>query len=83
MEKYNLLQFYFTKDVELAISLVAYYMNIRRYIKEKILDYPTFFIKELFEDKYDNEYNLVEETIYIESFGNLISVDFKDLDSLF
>jgi len=82
MKEYNLLQFYFNKDVKLSIPLVAYSCNIR-YIKEKILDYPTFFIKELFEDKYDNEYNLVEETIYIESFGNLISVDFKDLDSLF
>jgi len=78
------LQFYFNRNVQLAIPLIAYKCN-SRYIKETILDYPTFFIKKLFEDKYDNEYTLVEENNYVLYFGNPISIDFNniDLDSLF
>jgi hypothetical protein len=81
MENYNQLQFYFNRNVKLSIP----YKCSSRYIKETILDYPTFFIKKLFEDKYDNEYTLVEENNYVQYFGNPISIDFNivDVNSLF
>ena len=63
------LQFWFTRNTKLAIPLCAYKCNCI-YVKEKILDYPTFFIKELFSSKYDDEYSLVEETNYVQYYIN-------------
>jgi hypothetical protein len=74
----NYWQPWFNTNVRLSIPSIknCCYNNLK-YDKKTILDYPTFFIKELFEG-YDSEYNLVEETNYIPYYRS-IEISFSDI----